>query len=71
MEELADEFKAWCEEHGLPHQDANELLLLDGTGKLHTPLSPAERYWLEGFIARWDRQQRILDRIAGLCLVAC
>ncbi|QNK01704.1 hypothetical protein [Dyella telluris] len=44
---LYDEFKAWCEEQGLPWVSADELLWLDY-------LTSEQRDWLENFVMRWD-----------------
>jgi hypothetical protein len=63
MEELADEFEAWCGEQGIEPMCAHELLMIDGIG-IH--LTQEQRTWLNDFIERWDRQQALVDRIGAL-----
>ncbi len=45
METLATEYRAWCEQQGLPHQDAMELL--------HEDITADQRLYLSRFIDRW------------------
>lgn len=65
MEELADEFEAWCGGEGIPDgYDAHELLLVASVGGLR--LTDEQRTWLNDFIERWDRQQALVDRLADI-----
>jgi hypothetical protein len=56
MDELYDEYKAWCEEQNLPHVCVEEQ-------QTSMSLTRDQRIWLMDFEARWDRQQAIVDRL--------
>jgi hypothetical protein len=72
MEDLADEYREWLEANYLTglNLDAEEMLLVDATVGLGQSLTDEQRFWLRSFIGRWDRQQKILDRIQGLMVEA-
>lgn len=60
----------FCNRHGLPHIDANELLARDMT-------APAEKAWLKAFLKKWDQadvdaaesERSIAIQLAGLRLL--
>lgn len=66
MDELSDEFEAWCGGEGLADYtcDAQELLMVANAGMMQ--LTAEQRAWLNNFIERWDRQQALVDRLANL-----
>jgi hypothetical protein len=72
MDELIEEFEDWKRENKLTGKelgyiyDADDLLLVDGTGELPKPLTDEQRTWLRDFIERWDRQQKLVDHLAVL-----
>jgi len=50
IEDLCDEYWAWCIHQRLPLVDANK--------QLCGLVTEAQRQWLQDFCKRWDRQRR-------------
>lgn len=59
MQPLIDEFEAFISQKGLPPMSADELLLEIDDGDDESEV----RAWLTDFIARWETQQDLCDRV--------